>query len=87
MKMIDELFYGNVSGVGIKTSAEYKKACTKEFQLYEKIKSTLKEKDMKLVDELLKLSMESVSISEKDFYVRGFKTGLLLGIESVNIEL
>ena len=87
MNIIDEIFYGNVSGIGNKTSPAYRKACQQEFKQYEKVKSALKEKDMKLVDELLKLSMESVSISEKDFYIQGFKTGLLIGIESTKIDL
>ena len=87
MNIIDELFYGNISGIEGKTSSEYKNACQKEYKFYENIKSTLKEKDLELVEELLKLASERVSIIEKDLYIKGFKTGLLIGIESTKIDL
>lgn len=81
MNIIDEIFYGNISGADCKTTIEYKKSCKKELKLYEKIKEKLNKEDMKLVEELLKLYGDSASISEKNFYKYGFKTGLLIGIE------
>ena len=42
---------------------------------------------MQLVDDLLKLYSESSSISEKNFYSFGFKTGLLLGIECSKLDI
>ena len=81
MNIIDEIFYGNISGADCKTTNEYKKSCAKELKLYEEIKQKLNKKDMELVEELLKLYGDSTSISEKNFYKYGFKTGLLIGIE------
>lgn len=87
MNILDEIFYGNISGAECKTSNEYKKACNKELKVYEKIKSTFKEEDMKLVEELLNLYQESTAILEKDLYTQGFKIGLLLGIECAKFEV
>ena len=81
MNIIDEIFYGNISGADCKATNEYKKSCAKELKLYEKIKEKLNKEDMKLVEELLKLYGESASISERNIYKYGFKTGLLIGIE------
>ena len=41
MNIIDEIFYGNISGADCKATNEYKKSCTKELKLYEKIKEKL----------------------------------------------
>ena len=57
----------------------------KEF--FAKIKEKLNNEDMQLVDDLLKLYSESSSISEKNFYSFGFKTGLLLGIECSKLDI
>ena len=86
MNIIDEIFYGNISGADCKTTNKYKNSCAKELKLYEKIKEQLNKEDMKLVEELLKLYGESASIMEKNFYKYGFKTGLLIGIEGSKFE-
>lgn len=86
MNIIDEIFYGNISGADCKTTNEYKKSCAKELKLYEKIKEQLNKEDMKLVEELLKIYGESASISERNIYKYGFKTGLLIGVECLQFE-
>ena len=86
MNIIDEIFYGNISGANCKTTNEYKKSCAKELKLYEKIKQKLNKEDMELVEELLKLYGDSASIAEKNFYKYGFKVGLLIGIECSKLE-
>jgi len=87
MNIIDEIFYGNISGADCKVTNEYRKICEKETKLYDKVKQKLNAEDMQLVDELLKLYGESTSISEKNFYTYGFKTGLLLGIECTKLDI
>ena len=82
MKILDELFYGNISASDMKKSKKYKKACEKELEVYHKLKATLNEEQDKLLEELLNLNSDSGAICEKDFYIYGFKVGLRIGIES-----
>ena len=82
MKILDELFYGNISGADLKTSVKHKKACNKELEIYHKLKATLNEEQDNLLEELLNLNSDSGAICEKDFFIYGFKVGLRIGIES-----
>lgn len=82
MKILDGLFYGNISAADMKKSKKYKKACEKELEVYHKLKATLNEEQNKLLEELLNLNSDSAAICEKDFFTYGFKIGLHIGIES-----
>lgn len=82
MKMLDELFYGNISAADMKKSKKYKKACEKELEIYHKLKPMLNKEQDKLLEELLNLNSDSAAICEKDFFIYGFKVGLHIGIES-----
>ena len=86
MKVLDELFYGNISGADLKTSAKHKKACENELEVYHKLKATLNEEQDKLLEELLNLNSDSGAICEKDFFIYGFKVGLHIGIESSKLN-
>ena len=86
MKVLDELFYGNISGADLKTSAKHKKACEKELEVYHKLKATLNEEQDNLLEELLNLNSDSGAICEKDFFIYGFKVGLHIGIESSKLN-
>ena len=82
MKILNELFYGNISAADMKKSKKYKKTCEKELGVYHKLKATLNEEQDKLLEELLNLNSDSAAICEKDFFIYGFKVGLRIGIES-----
>lgn len=82
MKILDELFYGNISAADMKKSKKYKKACEKELEVYHKLKANLNKEQDKLLEELLNLNSDSAAICEKDFFIYGFKVGLRIGIES-----
>ena len=82
MKMLDELFYGNISGADLKTSVKHKKACKKELEIYHNLKAILNEEQNKLLEELLEANSNSAEICEKNFFTYGFKIGLHIGIES-----
>ena len=82
MKMLDELFYGNISAADMKKSKKYKKACENELEVYHKLKATLNDKQNQLLENLLNLNSDSAAICEKDFFAYGFKVGLQIGIES-----
>ena len=86
MKILNELFYGNISGAGLKTSEKYKKACKKELEIYDKLKSTLNKEQDKLLEELLTANTNCIAICEKDIFIYAFKVGLNIGIESSNLK-
>ena len=82
MKILDGLFYGNISAADMKKNKKYKKACEKELEVYHKLKATLNKEQDNLLEELLNLNSDSAAICEKDFFIHGFKVGLRIGIES-----
>lgn len=85
--IIEEIYYGNVQEVFRKTSEAYKKASKIESAKYDKLAKTLNEEQLKLLNEYIEAIQDSNEIEVKDRYKQGFKTGLLIGIESRNIEL
>lgn len=82
MDIIEEIFYGNIDGVSAKSSQEYKKACEKELKLYDELKAKLPTDTQELFESFIKATQDSSTILEKERYVLGFKTGVLLGVES-----
>ena len=50
MKILDELFYGNISAADMKKSKKYKKACNKELEVYHKLKLTLNKEQNNLLE-------------------------------------
>lgn len=87
MEVLKEIFSGNLSGVGLLTSNEYKKASNKLIEMFDEIIEKINEEDLELFEDLMRANDEFVSISEEEFYKYGFKTGVLLGIECNNIKL
>lgn len=81
MKILDELFYGNISGADLKTSEKHKKACKKELEIYHKLKPMLNKEQDKLLEELLEANSISGGICEKEMFIYAFKVGLRIGIE------
>ena len=86
MNTLEKLYYGEIRGIEIETSKEYRKASERELKIYEKIKETFNTKDLELFEDFLKHFQESESILQKDLYILGFKSGLLLGIEFAKPE-
>lgn len=81
MKILDELFYGNISGADLKISEKHKKACKKELEIYHKLKPMLNKEQDKLLEELLEANSISGGICEKEMFIYAFKVGLRIGIE------
>ena len=81
MKILDELFYGNISGADLKTSEKHKKASKKELEIYHKLKPMLNKEQDKLLEELLEANSISGGICEKEMFIYAFKVGLCIGIE------
>ena len=86
MNTLEKLYYGEIRGIEIETSKEYRKASERELKIYEKIKETFNENDLELFEDFLKHFQESESILQKDLFILGFKSGLLLGIECTKTE-
>ena len=87
MNIIEELFHGNVSGCNRKMPLEYKECCHKELELYNKLIDTLHTEYHELLEKFIKAKEDTLCFTEQDFYILGFKTGLLLGVESSKIDL
>ena len=81
MKILDELFYGNISAADMKKSEKHKKACKKELEIYHKLKPMLNKEQDKLLEELLKANSISGGICEKEMFIYAFKVSLRIGIE------
>ena len=59
MNTLEKLYYGEIRGIEIETSKEYRKASERELKIYEKIKETFNEKDLELFEDFLKHFQES----------------------------
>lgn len=76
--IIEEMFYGNISGFDIKAP---RKDFDAEHKQYEKLKGALSKEDMLAVDSFIEIMSDRVSKEHCDIYKLGFKTGFMLGIE------
>jgi hypothetical protein len=83
-KIIREIYYGNLSNTCMKMpkSKEYRKTEKKEFELYDKLKAVIPEEYQSLFDEFVEVFGDKHDLIAQNFYVRGFKIGLRLGMEA-----
>jgi hypothetical protein len=83
-KIIREIYYGNLSNTCIKMpkSKEYRKIEKKEYELYDKLKAVIPEEFQSLFDEFVEVFGDKHDLIAQNFYVRGFKIGLRLGVET-----
>ena len=59
----------------------------KEYKLYNKLYETLTQEQKELFDAFIDLYTLNQCEFAENKYIRGFKTGLLLGIECTNLKL
>jgi len=87
INMIEKLYLGFINEVN---RTKFTKNDINKYgrnDAYDKLKATLSQEQFILLDTYLeKIAMESSDIV-KQSYIQGFKTGLLIGIETTNIEL
>lgn len=81
MKMLSELFYGNISGVDHKPSKEYKAICDKELDLRTKLQQKLQGESLQDFEKLMDLVEEAMAQIEQEFYILGVKTAIRIAIE------
>ena len=86
MNILEEIFLGNISGTERKMPPEYKKACDEELKLYNQLKQELPEDKLELFEKYVNATEKTLAITEKDFYITGLKIGVLIGIESSQLE-
>lgn len=87
MNILEEIFLGNISGTQRKMPPEYKIACEVELKLYNQLKQELPEDKIELFEKYVKATETTLEITEKDFYINGLKTGILIGVESSKKDL
>lgn len=87
-KIIKAFFDGTLSNEMINSprTNEYKDIDKRETQVYDKLRPQLTGKQQKLFDEFVDLYGERHSLEEESYYIRGFKFGVRLIIECLNLS-
>ncbi len=65
---------------------EYKDIDKRESELYDKLRPQLTDEQLKLFDEFVDLYGERHSLEEENYYLRGFKFGVRLIIERMDLS-
>lgn len=87
-KIIKAFFDGTLSDEMIKSprNYEYKEIDKRETQVYDKLRPQLTSEQQKLFDEFVDLFGERHSLEEENYYLRGFKFGVRLMIECLDLS-
>ena len=87
-KIIKAFFDGTFSDEMIKSprTREYKEIDKRETQIYDKLRPQLNSEQQKLFDEFVDLYGERHSLEEENYYLRGFKFGVRLIIECLDLS-
>lgn len=86
MNIIKELYYGNIAE-SQRPNKVPRKLLDKELKAYDNLKSNLTYEQSKLLDNFIEIMSDNHSIEKTETYISGFKTGLLLGVESSKIDV
>ena len=87
MKILEELFYGNVDETSRWIDAILKAKRKKEVELINELMNLLPEKERPKFEKLMIMIDDNYFDELKDKYIQGVKTGVLIGVESSQIEL
>jgi len=87
MKILEELFYGNLDESTRKMGEYLKNKREKEVELIDEIMALLPEKERPKFEKLMIMIDDNYAYELKDKYIQGVKTGILIGVESSQIEL
>ena len=87
-KIIKAFFDGTLSDEMIKSprTDEYKDIDKRETQVYDKLRALLTGEQLRLFDEFVDLYSERHSLEEENYYLRGFKLGVRLIIECLDLS-
>ena len=87
VKILEELFYGNIDETTRKIDSTLKAKRKKEVELIDEIMNLLPEKERPKFEKLMIMIDDNYAYELKDKYIQGVKTGILIGVESSQIEL
>ena len=87
MNIIEELYLGNIDEVSRIPNDEYTELSTEELKLYNELKAQLPNDLIDLLQKYTDIIYAKITNETKSRYIQGFKTGLLIAIECMNIEL
>ena len=87
-KIIKAFFDGTLSDELIRSprTREYKDIDKRESELYDKLRPQLTGEQLKLFDEFVDLFDQRHSLEEENYYLRGFKFGVRLIIECLDLS-
>lgn len=85
-EIIKEIYNGNINEIEF-ADAYNQQNYDKEYKLYNKFYGTLTQEQKELFAAFLDLYTLNQCEFTENKYIRGFKTGLLLGIECANLKL
>lgn len=87
-KIIRAFFDGSLSDESICTpkTKEYKDIDRRESELYNKLRPQLKGEQLKLFDDFVDLYGELHALEEESYYIRGFKFGLRMAMECLDLS-
>lgn len=87
-KIIKSFFEGTFSDEMIETprTKEYKDIDKRETQAYDKLRPQLTAEQVKLFDEFVDLYGERHALEEETYYIRGFKFGIHLAMECLDLS-
>ena len=84
MNILKQLYYGNIAEIHRKLPNKNKDL---ELKLYEELKDKLKEEQLKLFIKYIDIYGKRMDKALEDKYIQGFKTGLLIGMETKKLNL
>ncbi len=87
MNILQELYYGNVSECDRKMIPNILHEIDKELALYNKFREQLNNDEKAQFEDFITQMTNRHGLELEEKYIQGFKTGLLIAIESLNIEL
>lgn len=84
--IINELYCGNIDELENDFNSSYS-ASIEEITLFEKLKELLSKEQLEIFLEFIEIYASRFDNIVESKYVRGFKTGLLIGIECASFKL
>lgn len=87
-KIIKAFFYGTLSDEMIRSpiTDEYSDVDKRETEAYDKLRPQLTNEQLKLFDEFVDLYGERHALDEANYYIRGFKFGVRLIMECMDLS-
>ncbi|MGN0961903.1 MAG: DUF6809 family protein [Christensenellales bacterium] len=87
MKIIEQLYFGNISEETRRCSNKSKELRRVEESKYDLLVGQFDSEHIKLIDEFVDAIMDRVSQDILETYINAFKVGLNIGLEAGDIEL